>query len=160
MRHVVAVLLLLIILPGMACAQALWPEQAHPRQAEALAAAEHWLDLFEARDDAASFAQLTEIFQQDLTPEIWREAVDGAHARLGKLISRKLRRIVWYQDPEDAPLPGTYAAVEFDSVYEKAALHFGFVILHSLSGEPFRIMRHESNHADIDDANAGPDSAD
>jgi hypothetical protein len=40
--------------------------------------------------------------------------------------------------------PGTYAAVEFDSVFENASNHFEYVMLHSLVGEPFRIMRRES----------------
>jgi len=137
-------LIALSVLSGTAHGQLLLPDSPRPRQAEAERAASDWLDLIDADRGAESFARLTDVFRENLTPEIWQESIEQTNRDLGRRMSRSLRRIVWYQDPADAPLPGTYVAVEFDSVFENADPHFQYVILHSRSGEPFKIMRNES----------------
>jgi hypothetical protein len=119
----------------------------HPRYAEAVDFAASWVDLFDAEDEKASFDQLAPIFQRNLTPVEWRRAIEEAAAKLGKRRSRTLRRVVWYENSTNAPLPGLYAAVEFDSVFENASKHFRFVILHSQNGEPFKVMRSEADVA-------------
>ena len=118
------------------------PPNARDPEAEAFAT--RWLDMLEQGNADGSFALLTDMFKANLTPETWRSAILETKETLGALQSRRLRRIVWYQDPKDAPLPGTYVAVEFDSIYENADKHFRYVILHSQKGEPFRVMRSES----------------
>jgi hypothetical protein len=126
-------------------AQAPVPGADHPRYVEALNFAAAWVDLFDAGDEKATFAQLTPTFQENLTPAQWQRAVEEAAAKLGPRLSRKLRRVVWYQDPAHAPLPGLYAAVEFDSVFRNADRHFRYVILHSQDGAPFKVMRTEAD---------------
>jgi len=117
----------------------------HPRYAEAVDFATRWVDRFDAGDEKASFEQLAPTFQSILTPVEWRRAIEESAAKLGKRQSRTLRRVVWYDNPTNAPMPGLYAAVEFDSVFENAAKHFRFVILHSQNGEPFKVMRSEAD---------------
>lgn len=123
------------------------PAPGTPRDPEAEAFTTRWLDMLEEGKADDAFALLTDTFKGNLTPEAWRSAILDTKAKLGALKSRQLRRIVWYQDPKDAPLPGTYVAVEFDSSYENADKHFRYVILHSLKGEPFQVMRDESTFA-------------
>ncbi len=117
---------------------------SNPRDPEVTAFATHWLDLVEHGEADKSFAFLTDIFKSSMTSEQWRAVVAETNASLGVLRSRKLRRVVWYDNPANAPMPGTYIAVEFDSVYEKAPKHFSFVILHAQGEEALRVMRHES----------------
>jgi hypothetical protein len=116
----------------------------HDRYQEALDFANNWLDHFDAGDADATFNLLAPIFQANLTREVWSRSVAESRAKLGKRLSRKLRRIVWYQDPANAPLPGLYAAVEFDSVFVNADRHFQYLMLHSQNGAPFRLMRREA----------------
>ena len=127
----------------LAIAQVAEPALTHPRQSEAVKVASDWLDLVESGNDERSYAMLAPIFQRNLTAESWRESVTERNYKIGKRLSRKLRRVVWYDNPLNAPLPGLYAAVEFDSVFENADKHFQFVILHSENGIPFQIMRNE-----------------
>jgi hypothetical protein len=127
-------------------AQLLPPDAPRPRQPEAERVASEWLDLVEANKSAESLALQTDVLRANLTEESWREGIARTNQELGKRLSRELRRIVWYDDPVDAHLPGTYVAVEFDSVFEHSESHFQYVILHSLSGEPFRIMRNEATY--------------
>jgi hypothetical protein len=115
----------------------------HPREQEAIGVASDWLDLVEGGDDKKSYAMLAPIFQRSLTPVSWRMSVAERNVKSGKRLSRMLRRVVWYDNPTDAPLPGLYAAVEFDSKFENTDQHFQFVILHSQGGAPFLVMRNE-----------------
>jgi Protein of unknown function (DUF4019) len=128
---------------GTVRAQLLPAEAEGPRQAEAEAFAREWLLLVDAANAKASFAMLTDVFKVNLTQASWQDTIQKRTRENGVLKSRTLRRIVWYYDPDNAPLPGTYAAAEFDSVYANAPKHFQYVVLHSLSGEPFRVMRNE-----------------
>jgi hypothetical protein len=118
---------------------------ANPRDAEAEALAVKWLDLVVKGDGKASFDLLAPSFQATQTRKGWQKALDETRAALGLLHSRKLRRVVWYQDPPGAPLPGIYAGVEFDSVFDKTKSHFQTVMLHSQHGEPFRVISAEAD---------------
>ena len=125
-------------------AESTQPVPLHPREAEAVSFATEWLDLLDAGKAEESFNLLTPLFKANLTADEWRNSVIERKAQLGKLLSRKLKRVVWYENPANAPLPGTYVAVEFDSEYERTDKHFQYIMLHSQHGEPFRVMRHQS----------------
>lgn len=131
----------------LALSKAQMAASKHPRYAEAVDFAATWVDLFDAGDVKSSFDQLAPTFQGNLTSVEWRRVIEESTAKLGKRRSRTLRRVVWYENPANAPLPGLYAAVEFDSVFENASRHFRFVILHSQNGEPFKVMRSEADVA-------------
>ena len=139
--------LLLFALAPLATYAQVPASTAHPRYVEAIAFASTWLDLIEGGEVESSFNQLAPTFQRNLTPATWQEAVSRTRTQLGKRLSRSLRRIVWYENPVNAPLPGLYAAVEFDSMFENADKHFQYVILHSQGGAPFKVMRNEATFA-------------
>ena len=127
------------------------PAASNPRDSEVEAFATHWLDLLEQGETDKSYAFLSDIFKSNVTIDQWRVTLAQTQQRLGKLRARRLRRIAWYENPPDAPLPGTYVAVEFDSIYENAPQHFRYVVLHTQGDQPFRVMRDEST---IDDSAA------
>ncbi len=137
-------LVVLAVLAQGAVAESAELAPVHPREAEAVLFATAWLDLLEAGKAEESFHLLTPLFRANLTADEWRNSVAERKAQLGQLLSRKLKRVVWYENPANAPLPGTYVAVEFDSDYEHTDKHFQYIMLHSQHGEPFRVMRHQS----------------
>jgi len=115
----------------------------HPRTEEAKELAIEWLDLLESKSIKEAFDMLSPTFKSNLNFENWSKTNTVTRDKLGKLLERKFKRVVPYQDPPNSPLPGLYMAVEFDSVYEKASKHFQYIILHSQNNEPFKVMRHE-----------------
>ena len=141
--HKQRLLLTFLLLSWIGLLQSAHAEQNYPREAEAIQVATEWLNLLDSGQSKESFGQLTETFKGNLTEVLWRDQMTATKQTLGALENRKLRRVVVYQDPDNAPLPGTYVAVEFDSSYQRASSHFQYVMLHSLSGEPFKVMRHE-----------------
>ena len=114
----------------------------HPREAEAIEQATAWLDLLEQNDAERSYEFFSDINRLQ-SESAWAESLAEERESHGSLLSREFIRAVVYQDPKDAPLPGLYIAVEFDSVYENARRHFQYLVLHSQSGEPFKLMRRE-----------------
>jgi len=146
MRHIYNLaFIFFMIIPQLSLAETINNSKSNPREAEAVKIANDWLNIVESGDDKQSFSMLALIFQQNLTQDTWRESVLDRNAKTGKLISRKLRRVVWYDNPANAPLAGLYAAVEFDSVFENTDKHFQFVILHSQNDEVFKVMRNEAD---------------
>ena len=125
------------------------PPPPNPRDPEVEAFAVHWLDLLEQGEADKAYAFLTDIFKSHVTIEKWREMLAETKQTLGALQGRRLRGIVWYDDPPNAPLPGTYVALEFESAYVNAPQHFRYVILHTQGDEPFRVMRDESTVGEI-----------
>jgi hypothetical protein len=129
------------------CSESFAQPAGNAREAEAVQFASEWRDLVESGDAEGSYALLSPTFQKNLPPAQWRMVVSEAMEKMGKKLERKLRRIVWYDNPPNAPLPGLYAAVEFDSEFANTQHHFQYVMLHSLNGAPFRVMRNESTIA-------------
>jgi hypothetical protein len=103
-------MLVALTVPPSLSAQALLPDSARPRQAEAQAAATGWLQLVDSGKCREAFAKLTSIFQANLTEREWCAENRRSNRALGKRKSLSLRRIIWYDDPADAPAPGTYAS--------------------------------------------------
>lgn len=121
--------------------------RAHARYAEAVEFAAKWRDLVDDGKHEEAFLDLAPTFQRNLTSATWKQVVERTRVQLGARQSRTLRRVVWYENPPNAPLPGLYAAVEFDSVFENARNHFQYIILHSQDGAPFKVMRNEATFA-------------
>jgi hypothetical protein len=132
--------------PIAGASQSTGPE-GHSRHAEAVDFASAWVDLVDDGKADEALGLLSPTFQRNLTAKSWRDAIAGTRAQLGARQSKSLRRIVWYENPQNAPLPGLYAAVEFDSVFDNAGKHFRYVILHSQDGAPFKVMRNEATFA-------------
>ncbi len=119
---------------------------ANPRDAEMRDLAIQWLDMQEQGKADESYALLADNFKEHMTLDAWRALVKEQRQTLGALRKRSVRRTVWYVNPPNAPMRGTYVVVEFDSVYDKAESHFCYVVLHSQNDAPFRVMRVETMH--------------
>lgn len=112
----------------------------NPRQDEAKTGAEAWLTLLDQGLNEEAYALLADVAKAHIPLQEWRDSNVKTQAMLGKLETRRLTNVVWYQDPAGAPLPGTYVLVEFTCTYSNSAKVTDGVTLHSLSGEPFKIM--------------------
>lgn len=118
----------------------------NPRDGEMQELAIRWLDMQEQGKTEESYALLADNFKEHMTLEAWQAIVAEQRQTLGALRKRSVRRTVWYVNPPNAPLRGTYVVVEFDSDYEKVGAHFSYVVLHSENDAPFRVMRVENTY--------------
>ena len=110
MNRRLLLLSLSITASNVARAQQPSPPPQNLREAEVVAFAVAWLAMLEEGDDLKSFDLLAPTFQRNLTRAAWKAALNESKIQLGNQTSQKLRRVVWYENPKNAPLPGTYAA--------------------------------------------------
>jgi hypothetical protein len=61
----------------------------------------------------------------------------GSNPQFGNVV------VHWFKDPPGAEAPGIYALFEYECRYENLILCRGGVMLHSLRGDTFAVMRHE-----------------
>ncbi|HEX5412364.1 MAG TPA: hypothetical protein VFZ27_10950 [Terriglobia bacterium] len=65
------------------------------------------------------------------------------------MITRKILKVTWTKDPQQAPFPGVYAAVDISARYQKADRFCGYLVLYQhRSGGDFEVMREEQNFID------------
>ncbi|CAN5429513.1 hypothetical protein BH10PSE17_BH10PSE17_23580 [soil metagenome] len=137
--------LLLVLLASPAVAFAQRVEQIdRPRYDEAVAVAKAWLDAVDAGDAERAYAQLAPQFQLAVPAARFTAEMDKTRLKLGKRLSRNLRRVVWQDIPEGSSMSGLYAVIEVDSVYEHADKHFQFVVLYSPDAGPFKVLRNQA----------------
>lgn len=142
----IGLVIALLISSSSVAQSATTEDDQHPRELEAIEFASQWLELLEENDSTRSFELYSELYKSTTTAISWENELNRERLTLGELRSRELILVVVHQDPDNAPfpvLPGTYAAVEFDSVYEHASKHVQLILLHSQNNEPFRVMKRE-----------------
>lgn len=80
----------------------------------ALAAAEEWLAVVDARRYGESWENAAPLFRDALEKSRWEMLVDAARAPLGVAISRKLRSATFTRKLPNAP-PGEYFVIQYDT---------------------------------------------
>jgi hypothetical protein len=102
----------LIIVGGVSAADTL--EDA------AEAAAEAWLKLVDAGDDAGSWDQAAKVFKGAVTQPDWSQMAAGVRTPLGKLVSRTLKSRQYAETMPGGP-DGQYVVLQYDTVFEHKA---------------------------------------
>ncbi len=101
---------------------------------------------FSARDSgryAEVFAMLTAGMRDGQTQPTWSDRLAAFNANAGRAVAHRVIRVTWYDSPGGAA-PGLYAAADFDSDYQKLAVHCGYVIWFKEPGsDGFGLMREE-----------------
>ena len=116
----------------------------HPRKAEAEQFADRWFELVEQGKDEETLALLTPYSRSGYTPLEWRRLMDEQRGARGKLTLRKLRKVNWYQNPPGVELEGTFAFMEFETLYDTGRYFVHYLVLHSDKGTAFRVMHDEA----------------
>lgn len=98
-----------------------------------------------------TYALLDPVMKRDNPPSRWAAVTSQGRPDTGALQERTIRKISWYDNPPSAP-PGLYVAADFESRFEKLALHCGFVVWHRQPDGSFLVLREESNHIDLETA--------
>jgi len=115
---------------------------------------------FAAKDSgryADAYAMLTPGMQAESDFTAWSRGVSDFNSRAGSAQGRRLIRVSWYNNPPQAPVPGLYAAVDFNGDF--ANLHFlcGYVVWLLQTDGSWRLVREEQSsatRADAPDADA------
>lgn len=116
--------------------------------AEAKKIARQYLAAIDTGNYALAYSMQTENLNAMMPFEQWRATTAATQALLGEFQVYGDVKITWYDNPENAALPGIYAAFDLKCRYDNTAICTKVLILHSATGENFQIMRHEINFVD------------
>jgi hypothetical protein len=71
----------------------------------------------------------------------------------GPVKDHQVIKVTWYKNPQGAPSPGTYAAIDIVSRFAKVDRHCGYMMFRQApSGGDFQLMREETNFISNADA--------
>ena len=90
---------------------------AQDKNEAAKKSAESWLAVVDKGDYAASYDEAASIFKLAITKEDWLQKVRAARSPLGKMISRKLKRMQYETTLPGAP-DGEYVVIQYDTAFE------------------------------------------
>jgi len=90
---------------------------AQDKNEAAKKSAESWLAVVDKGDYAASYDEAASIFKLAITKEDWLQKVRAARSPLGKMISRKLKRMQYETTLPGAP-DGEYVVIQYDTSFE------------------------------------------
>ena len=90
---------------------------AQDKNEAAKKSAESWLAVVDKGDYAASYDEAASIFKLAITKEDWLQKVRAARSPLGKMISRKLKRMQYETTLPGAP-DGEYVVIQYDTSLE------------------------------------------
>ena len=94
-----------------------------------------------------AYDMLSPTNQAMATFETWSGQARAFNSEAGASRGRQLIRVTWYNDPPGAPVPGIYAAVDFNGDF--AGLHFlcGYVVWLLQPDGSWQLVREEQNRA-------------
>lgn len=104
-------------------------------------------EYFGAKDTGrieTAYAMFSDANKRAVSFKNWSASVEEFNQKAGKASSRTIKKITWYDNPWDAPLPGFYAAVDFEGKTQNFAVYCGFLIWHRAEDGWYRLMREES----------------
>ena len=94
-----------------------------------------------------AYAMFSDSMKQAVRPESWRISAEQFNAKAGKVLSRAVSKITWYNHPPTSPTPGIFAAADYESRFENIDIHCGFVAWRKESNG-FQLVREEENYID------------
>lgn len=98
-------------------------------------------------DADATYAMLSKEMAGYASPEAWKEARSALNAKLGPGADPAVVRITWYDNPQNAPTHGRYAAADYRVDYPSDAFICGYVVWLRQSDGGYLVVREEEGQA-------------
>jgi hypothetical protein len=104
----------------------------------------------DAADADTVYAMLSGEMAGYASAEAWKETRSALNARLGAGGEAAVVRITWYDDPQNAPTHGRYAAADYRVDYPSEAFTCGYVVWLRQSDGGYLVVREEEGQATPD----------
>src|SRR3546814_473583 len=96
------------------------------------------------------YAMLSSELASYASPAAWKETRSALNARLGAGAEAAVVRLTWYDDPQNAPTHGRYAAADYRVDYPNEAFACGYVVWLRQSDGGYLVVREEEGQATPD----------
>jgi hypothetical protein len=104
----------------------------------------------DAADADTVYAMLSGEMAGYASAEAWKETRSALNAKLGAGGEAAVVRITWYDDPQNAPTHGRYAAADYRVDYPSEAFTCGYVVWLRQSDGGYLVVREEEGQATPD----------
>ncbi|WP_169447725.1 DUF4019 domain-containing protein [Luteimonas mephitis] len=104
----------------------------------------------DAADAGTVYAMLSREMASYASAEAWKETRSALNARLGPGGKAAIVRITWYDDPQNAPTHGRFAAADYRVDYPSEAFTCGYVVWLRQSDGGYLVVRDEEGQATPD----------
>lgn len=106
-------------------------------------------EAYYARRDAGDFLTARAMFAPEALAEdsSWSKQMAEFNKQVGTG-TRRITGISWYVNPEGAPHPGIYAAVDFAGKFARTHFYCGYLVFFRTGAGTYEITREEQNHFD------------
>ncbi len=111
---------------------------------------EQYLALIDAGDFNDAWLKYDPMAQGVFTIDGWIGQRQAEQERSGKRKTLDIWRTTVYKNPSDAPSPGNYIAVDYDSEFEKLPIVCGYVMWYQNLRGDLTIMREEKGYLTAD----------
>ena len=110
-----------------------------------------------AHRDAGDFRAAKAMFAPGILADDsrWSEQMAEFNAKLGTG-RRRVSGVTWYVNPESAPHPGVYVALDFIGDFPRAHFYCGYLVLFRTAEGAYELTREEQNHFDRNDEPVDP----
>lgn len=111
-----------------------------------------------ARRDAGDFRAARAMFSPETVAgdSSWPKQMAEFNEQVGTG-TRRIARLTWYVNPDSAPHPGVYVAVDFVGAFPRTHFYCGYVVLFRAAPGTYEITREEQNRFDRNDEVVDPD---
>lgn len=99
-----------------------------------------------SKRDSGDFDAAFSMFAPDVLSDrtSWAEEMAAQNKRIGSG-KRRVTGITWYVNPDQAPHPGIYVAIDFVGEFPKAYFYCGYVVLYRRAPGTYEMTREEQN---------------
>ena len=115
------------------------------------------LNAYYAKRDRGDFAGAYAMFQPGVLDNFasWSAQEAAANKKLGKG-NRHVTAVTWYVNPDGAPHPGVYVAIDFVGDFQSTYFYCGYLALYRRGPGSYEITREEQNMFTHGDGNPDP----
>jgi Ethanolamine utilization protein EutJ (predicted chaperonin) len=113
--NAILLMLIAVLLAGVCVAS-----ENDVQTAAAQQAATSWLALTDSGSYSQSWDQAAQVFKDAVTKEEWAQALSTVRARLGKVVSRKLKSATYTTSIPGEP-DGQYVVIQYETSFENKA---------------------------------------
>jgi hypothetical protein len=105
-----------------------------------------FFDSYYSKRDRGDFADALAMFQPEVVsdPENWSKEAAAQNKKIGAG-KREVTGVTWYVNPETAPHPGVYVAIDFVGEFPQTYFYCGYVVLYRRAAGSYELTREEQN---------------
>jgi len=105
-----------------------------------------FFERYYAKRDSGDFAAAFAMFQPDAVTDRanWSAEAAAQNKKIGTG-TRQVTGITWYVNPEAAPHPGIYVAIDFAGAFPLTYFYCGYMVLYRRGPDSYAITREEQN---------------